>query len=197
MFASADTILEYFRFATLDSDPRSGAACFSVMVSLARNLATGLVKDIIDHTSGIQLDFLLETRRQLGSDADRSYQEACKVAEATLKTLEVFQSMSDSLTDGMTKARAVPTEIIDDQVAQKAAKLGTHPPTPFFLQVSNPALCSVQAFTVLYQLQRGARKLEQRMPYTRNAITLYKMMHRLLPITVCQYLLWSDAEYAL
>jgi hypothetical protein len=196
-WASADMVLECYRLASLDNSNSAAPDCFSASDHLTRTMKASLVDDEISHSAGICIDFMLEARRQLGPDLSRPRQEAVKVAQSALKTLSDFENLAEDLDGELAGARKTAMEILDDRVAQKAKRCHTHPPAPFFLQISNPVLSSVQTFNLSYHPQIGAQRQEQYMPYIRIAITLYKMVRRLLPASVTRKINWPDAGYVL
>jgi hypothetical protein len=178
--ACAYIIREYYRLATLDA--RIGSTkCFTVRDHLSQALANTLAGTEISHSVGINLDFMLEAHLRLEKNAMRPRQLAHRVSKATMEALRNFANLTRRLGEGMAEAHSAANEILKDQMAQKAKTSRIPNPPAFYLQEIIPVLPLVQAFAVLNLLKKGAKELEECMPCIRIAITLYKMMQRILP----------------
>jgi hypothetical protein len=140
---------------------------------------------------------MLEAHLRLEKNATRPRQIAHRVAKATLETLRNFANLTGRLGQGMAEAYSAANEILKDQIAQKAKASSIPDPPAFSLQEIKPFLPLVQPFAVLNLLKKGAQELEECMPYIRIAMTLYKIMQRILPASQSKSIAWLDADYVL
>ncbi|KAF3053591.1 hypothetical protein E8E11_001726 [Didymella keratinophila] len=155
----------------------------SIVDPLTRAVSISLEGRPLSNSVPMNMSTQLDAQRQLGSKAARPYQLLLQVAAVTKSTIEKwFSTMGETPVSGVHEAGATVNYILD---ASNVRHQGT-----------NPSLCAIMHFDILYSMRQVAIEAEYIFPYIRLATLLWKRVQYVLSQARVP-LSWPDVEAVL
>ena len=155
----------------------------SIVDPLTRAVSISLKGGPLSNSVPMNMSTHLDAQRQLGSKAACPYQLLLQVAAAIKCPIEKwFSTMGETSVSGVRETGATVNYVPD---ASNARHLET-----------NPSLCAIMHFDILYSMRQVAIEAECLFSYTRLATLLWKRVQYVLPRTRVT-LSWPDVEAVL